>query len=271
MTATIKRQGNLLMKNKINIIGLGNMGSALVTSSINTNFEIIGFDISSSIGPASQNNFRRVDNIDEILENGLDTILAVKPHTIKTIVEKIPDDRTIISIAAGIETSIIKQASQHNNPVIRVMPNTPMQIKKGVSVLFATSDAPEEKKNLYLDFFQNTGTAFYIDKEEMMHAITSISGSGPAYVYLFISAMENAGVSLGLPRNEARKLAIQTVIGAGELLNQKNIEPELAIHEVTSPGGTTIDAILTMKKEGIENAIYQGIKSAWEKSQKLSK
>lgn len=258
------------MKNKLNIIGLGNMGSALIAASKEGDFEIIGFDVSDAAMPVSKDHFHRAKSIQEIYDNGFDTILAVKPPQIESIAKNFNDKRTILSIAAGVSSNSIKKATKNNNPVIRIMPNTPMQIKKGMSVLYATEDVAESTRKMYLDFFKNTGNAFFINNEEMMHAVTAISGSGPAYVYLFAASMENAGVALGLSRKEARDLAVATISGAAELLAHKNIEPEKAIHEVTSPGGTTIDAILKMKKEGFENAVHEGVRAAFEKSRKLS-
>ncbi len=257
------------MKKTIAIIGLGNMGSAILTALQDTDIRILGYDIRND-GPASGGNFTRLDDPREIYLDGHDLILAVKPQDVGRVVSLVQDNRTLVSIAAGVTVDAIRKANGRENPVIRVMPNTPLQYLSGMSVLYASDNVPEEDKTFYLDLFRKTGDAFYVAEEEKLHAVTALSGSGPAYVYLFASAMENAGVSLGLSRPDARRLAVNTLYGSAHLLREKKVEPEKAIHEVTSPGGTTIAGILAMKKAGLETAVTEGVLAAYHKSQELS-
>ncbi|MDH4263190.1 MAG: pyrroline-5-carboxylate reductase [Spirochaetia bacterium] len=255
------------MEKKISIIGLGKMGSAIAKNLAKHGYEVFGYDVAEvKFGKT----IHVLESMGELLNKNLPLIVSVKPGHIQTVLEKIVDKRLVISVAAGISTKKLKSFRYTDGPTIRVMPNTPFLINEGISALFSCPDSSDEDKNFALEIFQSGGQAFYISNEDMMHAITGLSGSGPAFVELFIQAMEDAGVLMGLPREMSRLLATQTTIGGGKLVQKSGRSPQDLIHDVTSPGGTTISGIHALKDFSFERAIIRAVKKAAEKSRQLS-
>jgi len=255
------------MEKKIGIIGLGKMGLAIGKNLARHGYEVFGYD-PVEVKPGKT--FHIMGGLDELFERDIPLIVAVKPGQVEGVVERIPDKRLVISIAAGLSTKKIKSFRFADGPTIRVMPNTPFLINEGISALFACPDTGDEDKAFALEIFQCGGEAFYIANEDMMHAITGLSGSGPAFAELFIQAMEDAGVLMGLPREMARALAAQTTAGAARLVQKSGRSPQELIYDVTSPGGTTITGIATLKDFSFERAVIRAVKKAAEKSRLLS-
>ncbi|MDH5720939.1 MAG: pyrroline-5-carboxylate reductase [Spirochaetia bacterium] len=259
------------MSKEIGVIGLGKMGGVIAGLLIKHDYKITAFDVNKEAANSLQNKINFSTEIKDILKSKIPVILAVKPAFISKIISQIADERLLISIAAGVNTSVMQYHRKVPGPVIRVMPNTPFLIQKGTSVLYADKNCSEDDKKTALDIFSKGGDAFFIENENWMHAVTALSGSGPAFVELFLQALEDAGVLSGLPRDISRSLVLKTAAGTVSLVENENRSPQDHILDVTSPGGTTIYGLKALKKHGFENAVYKAIKSAVKRSVHLEK
>lgn len=213
------------------------------------------------------------DNADAISEADL-AILAVKPQSLPEVMPglsaSLGPQQTVASIVAGatIDTLItgMNQAS-----VVRIMPNTPAQIGAGMTVWTATTAVPGAMRDAVGQILQTLGDEVYVPDEKLIDMSTALSASGPAYVFLFIEALIDAGVYLGMARDMARRLALQTVLGSAQLVQETGRHPAELKDMVTSPGGTTIAALRTMESEGFRAAVLDGVIAAYDKSVELGK
>ena len=207
-------------------------------------------------------------------ENELNVIvLAVKPQQIQTIAQHIAGllkHHLIISIAAGIRVIDIMRWLDGYPRVIRAMPNTPSFVRAGVTGLYATPVTSELDRRSAESILSAVGTVFWVDDEEMLHTVTAISGSGPAYVFYFIESMQAAGIKLGLSKEEARELALQTFQGAIKLASEGGEDVAVLRAKVTSKGGTTQRAIETMDADDVKNRIIAAVFAANARSREMS-
>lgn len=258
---------------KIGIIGLGKMGSALAQG-LSAKYEIVGYEKSEAVlkdlRPSLVKKIRIATSLEELTEAAKTVILAVKPAQVAQVVEAITDHRLIISIAAGVPLKTIDAARKENGPTIRAMPNTPLVIKRGITAFTGNKFCTDEDIDAAKQIFENVGEALHIEQEKFLHAVTGLSGSGPAYVYMFMQNLEDAGVLLGLSRADSRKLTIQTILGSAELVRQSHVAPEVLIHDVTSPGGTTAVALKSLHRHGFPNAVQEAVTAATRRSVELS-
>ena len=205
--------------------------------------------------------------------SGVDLIfLAVKPQS---LADALPDlsqslapSQTIASIVAGATMDTLTNELNHA-AVIRVMPNTPAQIGAGMSVWTAAAAVPPLMRQATAEILRTLGEEAYVPDEKLIDMATALSASGPAYVFLFIEALIDAGVYLGMARDMARKLALQTVLGSARLVEQTGRHPADLKDMVTSPGGTTIAALRAMESGGFRAAVFDGVIAAYDKSQAL--
>jgi len=199
-------------------------------------------------------------------------ILAVKPQhmqeALKGLSEHLKTDATVISIAAGVSTESLHAYVGDAANIVRVMPNTPALLGAGMSVLFSAADEMHKQRAEYV--LNACGECLRVDDEQMMHAVTAVSGSGPAYVFLMAEVMQATGEKLGLDAQIAAKLAAQTVFGAGKMLVESGRSAEGLRHQVTSPGGTTQAALDVMYDSGMPGAIRKAVVAASKRSQELS-
>lgn len=256
------------MQNRISIIGLGKMGASIARMLARAGYEVYGYDV-TDVKVTSK--VELCSDIPDLLSKEAPVVLAVKPHHLSAVLSKIKDARLVISVAAGVSLKQLEVARGKAGPTIRVMPNTPLSIKEGVSALFCGSAVTDEEREYAMEVFSHGGEAFFIENEELMHVVTAISGSGPAFVELFMQTMEDAGVLEGLPRDMARRIAIQTVAGTARMVMKGARSPQEHIHDVTSPGGTTIAGLKTLKDFNFERALLRGIQSAADRSRELGK
>lgn len=258
---------------KIGIVGLGKMGSALAQG-LSAKYAIVGFEKSEAVikelRPSLVKKIRIASSLDELVEVTKTIIVAVKPAQVAQVIESVTDHRLIISIAAGVPLKTIDAARRENGPTIRAMPNTPLVIKRGITAFTGNKFCTEEDIDAAKQIFENVGEALHIEQEKFLHAVTGLSGSGPAYVYLFMQNLEDAGVLLGLSRADSRRLAIQTVLGSAELVRQSHVAPEVLIHDVTSPGGTTAVALKSLHRHGFPNAVQEAVTAATRRSVELA-
>ena len=198
-------------------------------------------------------------------------LLAVKPQVFSSVIADISPNinSTVISILAGVTINKLEQAFPQQ-PVIRVMPNTPATVGAGMTAIAAGTNATEQDIQQAKQMFTAVGEVVEVS-ETSMDAVTGLSGSGPAFVALAIEALADGGVASGLPRAIALQLAIQTVLGTATLLKETQMHPGELKDLVTSPGGTTIAGVAKLESVGFRSALIEAVKTATERSQELGK
>ncbi|MCK5845436.1 MAG: pyrroline-5-carboxylate reductase [Victivallales bacterium] len=206
----------------------------------------------------------------ECVEKADFVLLAVKPQSISDAIAEISGaaaGKPLISIAAGVTLKTLMEGFETDR-VIRVMPNTPLMIGEGASVLAASPNATENDKKTALAIFAASGITYELD-ESLIDAVTAVSGSGPAYFFEMIDAMAEAGTKAGLPAEIAMELTIQTACGAAGMLKAKNGTPHELRDAVTSPGGTTAAALATMEKNNFRGLLNDAVEAAKNRSIEL--
>jgi len=203
--------------------------------------------------------------------------LAIKPQVLQAVcrelasalaeVEKQP---LILSVAAGIRANSIKRWLGGNLAIVRAMPNTPALIQSGATALVADADTNDEQRNLAEEVMRTAGLCVWVDNEATMDAVTAISGSGPAYYFLFMEAMELAGQKLGLDAKTSRLLTLQTALGAARMALESQEDPAELRRKVTSPGGTTEQAILSFEANQLRALMEQATEAAYRRSAELA-
>lgn len=200
-------------------------------------------------------------------------ILAVKPQDMSTLLAELAPhltaDRLVISAAAGITTGFIEGSLAAGTPVVRVMPNTPVLVDEGMSVISAGSHATGEHLDHAESIFGGVGKTLRVP-ESQQDAATALSGSGPAYFYFLVEAMTDAGILLGLPRAQAHDLIVQAAIGAAVMLRDSGEHPVKLREAVTSPAGTTISAIRELENHGVRAALIAALEAARDRSRELA-
>ncbi|MDX8380723.1 MAG: pyrroline-5-carboxylate reductase [Ghiorsea sp.] len=261
----------------ITFIGSGNMAEALVSGLIASGHpatQITMTDTSQARLTTLAEHYKvqvSEDNIASIAKADV-IVLAVKPQVIEGVLASIgshiSEQTTVVSIAAGVAVQKLNDAAGHTLSFVRVMPNMPAMLGAGMSVLF--SNAPQYHRDTAEYVLAASGETAWVDEEKTLHAVTAISGSGPAYFFLLVEAMEAAGESLGLSKELSTQLANQTALGAGRMLSQSESDAKQLRSQVTSPGGTTQAALDTMYEYELPITIRKAIQAAHKRSKELS-
>lgn len=201
-------------------------------------------------------------------------ILTIKPQrlngVLKGLIAKIRTDALVISIVAGASIDTIQKGLNHAD-VVRAMPNTPAQIGEGITVWTISRDGSPEHVAVAREILGAFGEEVFVEEESYLDMATALSGTGPAYVFMFMEAMIDAGVHLGFPRRIAEKLVTQTLRGSVDYYASKSDHPARLRNEVTSPGGTSAEALYYLEKAGFRTAISRAVWAAYERSQQLGK
>ncbi len=201
-------------------------------------------------------------------------VLAVKPQVMPAVLcelaDAIEDGQLVLSIAAGTTIASIQEKIGHNRPVVRSMPNTPALIGHGVCGLFASGGCKPHHLDQADHIMRTAGDVVWVEDESLMDVITAVSGSGPAYFFLMTEALAAAGQELGLCKDDAQLLAIQTAYGAGAMLEQSGETPASLREKVTSPGGTTQAAIETLEANGFRDLIHAAVQAATRRGRELA-
>jgi len=279
-----------MINKKIGFIGAGNMAYSLVGGLTSTG--VTGKNIwisdpntdkTSQMATQFSVNISK-DNI-ELVQTVDIIILAVKPQQLAMVCQSLAPTLNnvsplIISIAAGVISKDIElwlsassdDSSIEHNPlsVVRCMPNTPALVQSGATALYANHNVSDEQKTLAESILRAAGLTLWLENESDMDAVTALSGSGPAYIFLILEALEKAGIKLGLDKNTAHLLAIQTAFGASKMALESDDSPEQLRNKVTSPGGTTEKAIGILQAGHLERLIYDALQGAKERSVELS-
>jgi pyrroline-5-carboxylate reductase len=200
-------------------------------------------------------------------------VLAVKPQDIDTLLDEIgpllTPEQTVLSVAAAIPTAVIERRIAAEVPVVRAMPNTPATVHEGIAGICAGAHAKEQNLAVAEDVLGHVGQTVRLT-EPYMDAVTAVSGSGPAYFALLAEAMIEAGILLGLSREISTQLVVQTMLGTAKLLRDEGMHPVELRESVTSPGGTTIQAIKELEQAGVRAAFLNAINAAMERSKELA-
>jgi pyrroline-5-carboxylate reductase len=203
-------------------------------------------------------------------------ILAIKPQLIKAVAQQLApviqsSQPLVISIAAGIREGDLRLWLGDDTAIVRTMPNTPAVVRSGATALFANRAVNKEQKNLAESILRAVGMTLWVDDEGLMDAVTALSGSGPAYFFLIMEALESAGQHLGLPRDTARLLTLQTAFGAAKMALESTEGLAELRQRVTSPGGTTERAVQVLQKHHLEEVFDEALRAAHQRSVELAK
>ena len=263
----------------IGFIGAGNMAQAIIKGIINAGLYSSQNIIISDITPGQLELCTRQFGVTtttcntELVTRSDVIVLSIKPQVMGSILDEIKEsvtpDKTIISIAAGITTSKIA-AAVGSVPIIRVMPNTPALVGCGMAGLFS-ANADQNTMKTATDIFSAIGQAVVVDSEDLIDAVTAVSGSGPAYFFLMMEQMIHAGTKLGLDKDTATQLVLQTAKGAALLAEQSDDTPDVLRQKVTSPGGTTQAALEVFQSHNFDQTVEAALAAADKRAKELSK
>ena len=271
------------MKNiKIAFIGGGNMACSLIGGLISDGYspqKIYVSDPDNERIAALNTNFPGINTTNSNEAAAVDAdivVFAVKPQIFKTAAKTLSktlntSKALVLSIAAGIKESDINKWLGDHHPIVRTMPNTPSFVQSGATALYANSHTSAEQRNQAESIMRAVGLTLWVENEEQMNAVTALSGSGPAYFFLVMEAMEKAGTNLGLTQKTARLLTLQTAFGAAKMALESNESCETLREHVTSPGGTTEQAINTLLDGDILALFNNALKAAHTRSIELAK
>ena len=253
---------------KVGFIGMGNMASAIAGGIIKSGFIsgdlVYAFDIDNSKLDAVNKTYGiNGCTSEQELVNQVDiVIMAVKPNIVESVINKIKENlhnKAMISIVAGYNNDRYNELLLPSSRHLTVMPNTPALVLKGMTLLEKENSLSDEEFTFAKEMFSSIGQIAILPSYQMQ-AGGSISGCGPAFVYMFIEAMADGGVSLGLPRDVAYQLASQTLIGSGTMQQETNLHPGILKDQVCSPGGITIKGVETLEENDFRNAVIKAIK-----------
>ena len=266
------------MKYPVGFIGSGNMAMAMLKGLLKSELILSNDILMSNPSQTKVNRFvedykingttsnQDVANLCQIV------ILAVKPYLYPAIIDEIKEsihkETIIVSIAAGPTLQMIEDYFQKSIKVVRTMPNTPAQVGEAMSAIIPNRNVTENELNQVIAIFNSFGKCEVVS-EVLIDSVIAVSGSSPAYVYMMIEAMADAGVKLGLPRAKAYKLAEQAILGSATLAFETGKHPGVLRDEVCSPGGTTIEAVIDLENNGFRNTVISAVEKCADKSKNM--
>lgn len=272
---------SVLDNKKISFIGGGNMAQALISGLIACGVKPELITVSA---PSAETRKQFADQQMQTVDANDDPkaaiigadiiVLAVKPQVMKKVVSTFLDaldNQLVISVAAGLSTDILSTMLGGYCNIVRAMPNTPSKIQMGATGLYATTNINETQKQLATAVMEASGLALWVEDEAKMHAVTAVSGSAPAYVFYFIESLIDGAVALGLDKEQASALAMQTVLGAATMAIGSEDTPAELRRKVTSPNGTTQAAIESLQGNEVGQLIAHAMQACYDRSQALSK
>jgi pyrroline-5-carboxylate reductase len=269
------------MQNKlvIGFIGAGNMAYALIKGLINNgygaeNIKISDLDKSLLSSRKEELGLGTYTDNTALIATCDIVVLAVKPQVMSDVCKglqgKVKSNHLFVSIAAGIRANDICRWLDGDFALVRTMPNTPAQVKQGATGLFANDFVSNEQKNIVTSILSSVGDCFWVAEEKLIDAITAISGSGPAYFFLMMQSMTQAGMALGLDEKTASALSVKTALGASIMAANSDDDPKQLRANVTSPNGTTQAAIESFQDQNFEGIVASAARAAYDRAQQLS-
>jgi pyrroline-5-carboxylate reductase len=268
------------MKDTISFIGPGVMAEAIARNLVQA--DLLDADQVVMSGPNATRlaeiqdryGFSPFTDNEKAVQTAAVVILSVKPQSLKTVLDqlagKIPANSLVISIVAGAKLESISNTLEHN-AVVRCMPNTPAQISEGITVWMPTPAVTADQLELCRGILQSLGDEIVVSDEDYLDMATALSGTGPAYTFLFMEALVDAGVHLGFPRRIAERLVIRTVKGSVAYYDDSPRHLARLRNQVTSPGGTSAEALYYLEKAGFRTALSRAVWAAYERSVQLGK
>lgn len=270
----------MLKNHTVAVIGAGNIGRALIGGLVK------GHEFDTSQLWATRRNPWALDELaddfpgihltkdnTEAVKHATIVVLAIKPQNIHEVLDEIREtmsaDTLVISVLAGITTDALQKGLGQEIAVVRTMPNTPALVDEGATAIAGGRYSSDEHVELSRHIFEAVGKVEIVP-EYLMDAVTGLSGSGPAYVYMFIEALTDAGVKQGIPRPISARLAAQTVYGAAKLVQETGKHPAILRDEVTTPGGTAIAAVAELESHGLRTMLINAVATATARSKELS-
>ncbi|KAF1298481.1 pyrroline-5-carboxylate reductase [Enterococcus sp. JM4C] len=267
------------MAKTIGFYGTGNMGRAMIQGLIQSKLyeakDIWIYDVYQPIVDSlvAELGVTPTENPDDLAKNSDTIIFAVKPYVLpnllKELAPKLTKEQILISVAAGVTLATIEGVLSTGHKIVRVMPNTPALVGEGMSAVVYNQNISEEEQQAVLEIFSSFGKAQAVS-ENLIDAVVGVSGSAPAYVYMFIEALADGAVLEGMPRQQAYEFAAQTVLGSAKMVLETNQHPGALKDMVTSPGGTTIAAVKTLEDHGFRSAVMNAVHAAAERNKRLS-
>lgn len=263
---------------RIAIIGGGVMGEAILAALLEKGLAKREEIVVTDVAPARLATLHERYQVRTMSENteaviGAEVVLlAVKPQSLAEVMGglkgRLSQGQVMLSIVAGARIETLRRSLGHE-AIVRVMPNTPAQIGQGISVWTATKEVSAEQREVARSLLQALGKEIYVAEEKLLDMATAVSGSGPAYVFLFLEALIDAGVHIGFSRDVAQELALQTILGSALFAQATGKHPAELRNMVTSPGGTTAEGLLRLEQGGLRAMVAEAIIAAYEKSQLL--
>jgi len=265
---------------KIAFIGGGNMGEAMVAAVLQKRLANPEAIIVSDIASARRKHLEEKYGVTATSSNGEAAekadvvVLAIKPQNLLEVMASLKGclkpSQLVLSIIAGAKINTLSRGLRHDY-IVRAMPNTPAQIGEGISVWTATAEVTKQQKESARAILGAMGKEVYVDDEKYIDMATAISGSGPAYFFLMVEALVDAAVRIGLPRDTALMLVLETMLGSGHLIQRSGKEPDELRRMVTSPGGTTAEALLQLEKGKFTDLVKQAVKAAYKRAKELGR
>jgi len=275
----------MLTGKKIGFLGSGNLAEALIKGLLSSGklnaAQITASDVASDrlAYMASTYEIKVSNNNSETVDSSDVVLLTIKPKDIGQAVSEaasgLNGNKLIISAVAGVTTRTIQDLVVASGvsrvvPIVRVMPNTPATVREGITAVCAGAGANANDVELAKAVFEAVGTVIAVDEEKLMDVVTGLSGSGPAYVFLFMEALAEAGVDLGLDGRSARLLAVQTALGAARLALESPLELVELRRMVSSPGGTTIEGLKALEDGGFKQALVKAVEAATRRATEIA-
>lgn len=254
----------------IGFIGGGNMAISLIGGLINAGVSASDITVAEPDETRQMALLQQYD-INTTADNNVTlncetVVLAIKPQRLKIVCQQLDSkhlsDTLFISIAAGVNSNDINRWLNNNQAIVRCMPNTPALLQAGASGLFANTFVSDAQKQQAERILQAVGITVWVDDEAQLDAVTAVSGSGPAYFFLMMEAMQQAGEKLGLSSDVAKKLVLQTALGAARMACESQSSPAELRQQVTSKGGTTEQAILSFQSANFQEIVFQALEAA---------
>ena len=262
---------------KISFIGGGNMASALIGGLCGkviapNDIHVVDINPDNLMQLNKQFGVRTSTQINAEIVNSNVILLAVKPQQLRevaTLLQPFLNGQLVISIAAGIRSNDLSRWLGNYPAIVRTMPNTPALINQGITGMFAMAGVNAEQKNIANVILSAVGSTVWLNDEALIDPLTAMSGSGPAYVFYFIEAMQEAGQQMGLSAQQSKQLALATFTGASQLAANATEEIDVLRAKVTSKGGTTYAALTSMEQSGVKPAIIKALKAASQRGKEL--
>ena len=264
-------------KPKVGLIGAGIMGEALISA-------LTTYGLNPKSITISEKRTERVDELtkkysinSDDLANNVSTaqvlLLVVKPQDLGEVLAEAKDhissETLIVTFAAGKRISFIEDVIGKTNPIIRVMPNSPILLGEGMSAISSSQNVTAEQRDFVIGFLSAAGKTIEVD-ESLQDAVTATSGSGPAYFFAFVESMISGAVELGLNQKDATTLTVQTIVGAAKMLEESGKTPAVLRENVTSPNGTTAAALASLTNDGLEQLVSKAMKAARDRAHELA-